>query len=258
MSEVILSARNLSKSFGGVIAVNDLSFDVPEGEICALIGPNGAGKSTVFNLLTNLYRADAGSTAFLGKDLRGRAPHEIAKMGLVRTFQTARVFPHLSVVDNVLIGAHRLVRSGILGQSFWLGRTRIEERELQNRAREVLEVVGVAHWADYDAKSLPHGAQKLLELGRALIGSPRLLLLDEPAAGLNDSETANLVTMLGCIRDAGGTILVVEHNMSLVMGIADRILVIDRGRMIAEGPPGAIQCDRRVIEAYLGTKDGQQ
>lgn len=254
MPNAILAVEHLKKSFGGMTAVDDVSFQVPEGMICAIIGPNGAGKSTLFNLITNLYHPDHGRVFYAGEEVTGLQPHRIAERGLIRTFQTARVFAHLSVLDNVLIGAQRQLRSGLATQALWLGQARREEKVLHDHAHRVLDVVGLTPWNLVAADKLPLGAQKLLELARGLMGSPRLLLLDEPAAGLNDRETANLGRLLGSIRDAGVSVIVVEHNMSLVMNVADRVLVIDRGRLLAEGAASAIQQDPRVIQAYLGLK----
>jgi branched-chain amino acid transport system ATP-binding protein len=247
-----LEAAGLRKTFGGLHAVDAVSFTASAGALTALIGPNGAGKTTLFNLITNLLEPDAGEVRFYGRTLAGLPPHEIAKLGLLRTFQTARVFPGMTVLENVLVGAHGLVRTHPLGQMAWLARSRREEREMTARADALLEVVGLALYREIPATSLPMGAQKLVELCRALMARPRLLLLDEPAAGLNDAETAELAAMLLALRDGGITILLVEHNMSLVMAVADRVVVLDLGRIIAEGAPQDIQRDPNVRAAYLG------
>jgi branched-chain amino acid transport system ATP-binding protein len=254
MSEPALEAIGLSKSFGGVRAVADLSFTVPDGGIAALIGPNGAGKTTVFNLVTNLFPADAGEVKFHGISLRGKSPSEIARLGLLRTFQTARIFPGMTVVENVLAGAHRQTHRGAVAQMLWLPPAWHEEAALRRQALAMLDLVGLAGQHALPATSLPIGAQKLVEVCRAVMARPRLLLLDEPAAGLNDAETAELAALLRAVCDGGVTIMVVEHNMSLVMGIADRVIVLDLGRLLAEGTPREIQDNPRVVEAYLGVE----
>jgi branched-chain amino acid transport system permease protein len=250
-----LEVRGLSKSFGGVTAVRDVSFTVPEGSLTALIGPNGAGKSTVFNLITNLYRPDAGEVLLRGKPITGLQPDRITSLGLFRTFQTARVFPQLSVLDNVLVGAYRLGRAGYLAQSLRLRRCRREEREMEARARRLLEVLGLADRADQRAAVLPLAAQKYLELARALMSRPGVVLFDEPGAGMNDAETAELGMILRAVRDTGHTVVVVEHNMSLVMGVCDQVVVMDAGRVIAAGPPRQVRSDPVVISAYFGAAE---
>jgi branched-chain amino acid transport system ATP-binding protein len=229
-----------------------VSFDVRAGTLTALIGPNGAGKSTLFNLLTNLYRSDTGTVSFFGTSLAGRSSDAIARLGLVRTFQTARVFPGMTVLENVLAGLHVTARAPVWSHALTLGVARREERSMRRRAEALLDAVGIGGLHDADAIALPLGSQKVVELARALIARPRVLLLDEPAAGLNDAETEQLAQLLVAIHASGTTVFVVEHNMSLVMGIADRVLVLDAGRLIATGSPQDIQANRAVIEAYVG------
>jgi branched-chain amino acid transport system ATP-binding protein len=252
MSPPALQVTGLRKTFGGLHAVNDVSFSVPEGSLTALIGPNGAGKTTVFNLVTHLLSPDGGEISLFGANLTALSPSAIARLGLLRTFQTARVFPGMTALENVLVGAHRQVRSRAFGQMLWLQGARGEERALAVRAEALLDLVGLAAYRDVAATSLPMGAQKQIELCRALMARPRLLLLDEPAAGLNNAETAELTCLLRAVRDSGVTIMVVEHNMSLVMGIADQVVVLDLGGVIASGAPSQVQRDARVVEAYLG------
>jgi branched-chain amino acid transport system ATP-binding protein len=256
MSAPALRIAGLSKTFGGLRAVADVSFVVPEGSLTALIGPNGAGKTTLFNLVTNLLSREAGAIHFFGTDLGALSSSAIARLGLLRTFQTARVFPGMTALENVLVGAHRQVRSHAGQQMLWLPGARHEERGLLARAQALLDLVGLAGASDIAATSLPMGAQKLIEVCRALMARPRLLLLDEPAAGLNDAETVELAGLLRAVRDSGITIMVVEHNMSLVMEVADQVVVLDLGRVIARGSPREIQRDQRVIEAYLGLAHG--
>ncbi len=250
-----LEVRGLSKSFGGVAAVQDASFAVPDGSLTALIGPNGAGKSTLFNLVTNLYRPDSGEVMLRGTPITGLRSDRITALGLFRTFQTARVFPQLSVLDNVLVGGYRLGRAGYLAQALRLRRCRQEEREMDARARRLLEVIGLADRAEQRAAVLPLAAQKYLELARSLMARPSVVLFDEPAAGMNDAETAELGMILRAIRDTGHTVVVVEHNMSLVMGVCDHVVVMDAGSVIAAGPPQAVQNDPLVISAYFGAAE---
>jgi branched-chain amino acid transport system ATP-binding protein len=247
-----LTVANVSKTFGGVQAIADVSFDVRAGSLTALIGPNGAGKSTMFNLLTNLYIADKGTISYYGRDLAGMRSDKIARIGLIRTFQTARCFAGMSVLENVLSGAHIASTASIWEQSLWLPRASSQERAVREKARDLLKLLDLESVADDAAVSLPLGLQKLLEIARALMASPRVLLLDEPAAGLNDTETLRLAELLAAINAAGVTMVVVEHNMSLVMSISQDIVVLDAGRVIARGTPAEVQKNERVIEAYVG------
>jgi ABC-type branched-subunit amino acid transport system ATPase component len=247
-----LRIDGLCKSFGGVDAVRDVSFDVPDGSICALIGPNGAGKSTLFNLVTNLYRPDAGTVHLWGEPITGLTPDQVTTLGLFRTFQTSRVFPQLTVLENVLVGAYRRERAGYVAQALRTPATRAEERALQAEGRRLLEVMRLGARADDPVSSLSFAAHKYVELARALMAHPRLMLLDEPGAGMNDTEIEELASTLGAINDLGHTLLVVEHNMSLVMGIADTVVVMDAGRLLARGPAVEIQQDEAVIDAYFG------
>jgi len=251
----VLSVRNLTKSFGGLKAINDVTFDVAPHQVTAMIGPNGAGKTTVFNLVTNILPKDAGRVLFLGRDLAAMSAVKIAGMGLIRTFQSARVFPGMTAIENVMVGGHLLASHFGASQTLWLPAARNEEQHLLRRAEEMLELVGLAAFKHTHATELPMGAQKLLEVIRALMAQPKLLCLDEPAAGLNDTETQELANFLRAIRTLGIQVLIVEHNMSLVMNVADHVVVIDSGAIIAKGTPTEIQGSKQVIEAYLGRED---
>jgi branched-chain amino acid transport system ATP-binding protein len=252
----LLSIRGLSIRFGGLAALSELDLAVGAGEIAALIGPNGAGKTTVFNVLTGLYRPSAGRVTFAGESLLGLAPHAIAARGIARTFQNTEVFRGLSALDNVRIGLHARLRGGVLGGLVAAPAVRREERRARQRAEALLEQVGLAGRRDVEAGSLPLGLQKRLEIARALAAEPRLLLLDEPAGGLNPTETQDLMALIRRLRrERELTILLVEHDMALVMGISDRVAVLDHGRKIAEGAPRAIAADPAVIDAYLGRDD---
>jgi branched-chain amino acid transport system ATP-binding protein len=247
-----LTVTKVTKSFGGVHAIADVSFSIRAGSLSALIGPNGAGKSTMFNLFTNLYIADSGSISYFGQDLAGMRSDKIARLGLIRTFQTARVFAGMTVLENVLAGAHIGVTSNVWEEALNLPRASSQERTVRDKAVHLIDVLGLSSVAEESAISLPLGLQKLLEIARALMAGPKVLLLDEPAAGLNDTETLRLAELLVAINAAGVTMVVVEHNMSLVMSISQDIVVLDAGRVIARGTPAAVQADERVIEAYVG------
>jgi branched-chain amino acid transport system ATP-binding protein len=248
----LLEVRGLSKRFGGVQAVREVSFDVREGSIKAVIGPNGAGKSTLFNLLTGVAAPDAGEVRLGGRPLQGRPPHEVAARGVARTFQHLRLFAGMSALENVMVGAHLRGRAGFLSGLLHLPSSWSEERAIARRAREALEVVGGAALAGQEARSLSYGQQRAVELARAVAGEPRLLLLDEPAAGLNLRETAELARLLLRIRERGVTILVVEHDMGLVMSVSDEVVVLAAGEKIADAPPRQVQRDPQVVRVYLG------
>lgn len=253
--EIALTALEISRSFGGIQAIRDVSFEVEAGTITALIGPNGAGKTTLFNLITNIFPPHSGVVSLFGASLEGWSPNRVAAAGLIRTFQSARVFPGMSALENILVGRHRLANATIPGQMFRTPFARREEKALIGSAEDLLEVIGLADDRDTHAPDLPMGSQKLLDIARALMARPRVLLLDEPAAGLNDSETAQLSELLIAIRESEITVVIVEHNMSLVMDVADQVIVLEAGRLIARGTPADVQADGRVIAAYLGSSE---
>jgi branched-chain amino acid transport system ATP-binding protein len=250
-----LEARDLRKEFGGIVAVGGVSFEVFPGEIRAIIGPNGAGKTTIFNLINGLFSPDRGEIRFRGRRLNGLGPSDRAALGIGRTFQNLQIFANMTVLENVMVGRHLKSGCGFAGAAFRTPRARREEREIVDAARASLAFVGLGERCHDPAASLPFGQQRLLEIARALAMEPHLLLLDEPAAGLNLAEVGRLSDLIFAIRERGFTVLLVEHNMDLVMRVSEKILVLNYGQVLAQGPPEAIRNDPAVIVAYLGAED---
>ena len=252
MANNLLSGRAVTQRFGGLTAVNNVDFDVEEQQIVGIIGPNGAGKSTLFNCITGIYKPTEGRIIYNGTDITGMKPYEVTKLGMLRTFQNIRLFNEMTVAENVMVGMHTRTKANLLSVIFRMSRHKNEEKEMEKKIDSLLALTGLTEYKYNYATSLPYGLQRRLEITRALAAEPKILLFDEPAAGMNEFETSDLMEFIRKLRDMGYTVLLIEHDMKLVMNICDIIYVLDQGLLIAHGPAEKIKNDPRVIEAYLG------